>query len=408
MKKFGLFITAFLLCIALSSCAPVETQKVAVGYNQSLINVCDMGAIPNDGKDDTLAFKITVNAGESIYVPPGVYDISEPLYVRGNMVLGAGTDKTVIVANIKKVRDPIIWAGDRTQIRDITIKFADNCITGTEIAGERCGIITTAKGDRNLCRGGAISNVKIQNVGTGVYSPEGGIFTTNGSKGDGTAFSATFESISVIDFSYRGIDMQSDHRTGNVYRNLYLSSGKYKANIAFDLGQAESESSIAEVTVADSKLKVAVHFNNIHGANLTNVNIINTELTEENTAFVYADETMVAINNLVFNNSAPKGDKQAFIRVGEGAYRSSLNFDKGGYLKVNNMSIFNEKVTASPNSNQYMLSRDNAYIHGYDVVIDNFKVDAPAELKAQYEGFRFDNRDLDVTVNGKNLTEEAQ
>ncbi len=406
MKRFGLFIMVFSLCIALTSCTPAETSKVSVGYNQSLINVCDMGAIPNDGKDDTLAFKITVNAGDSIYVPPGVYEISESLYVRANVLIGAGTDKTVIVANIKKVRDPIIWAGDRTQIRDITIKFADNCITGTEIAGERCGIVTTAKGDRNLCRGGAITNVKIQNVGTGVYSTEGGIFTE--SKGNGTAFSATFDSIFVIDFSYRGIDMQSDHRTGNVYRNLYLSSGKYKANMAFALGQAESESSVAELTVADSKLKVAVNFNTIHGANVTNINIINTELTEDNTAFVYADESMVAINSLVFNNSVPKGDKQAFIRVGEGAYRGSLDFNKGGYLKVNNMSIFNEKVTDSPNSNQFMLSRDNAYIHGYDVIIENFKVKAPAELKTQYEKFKFDNRGLNLTVNGKNLTEEAQ
>ncbi len=407
-KHKGIIFASIALasCLVLNIVAVADSLPKPIGYNQALMNICDYGAIPNDGKDDTDAFKITLNAGESVYVPPGVYEISESLFARSNTLVGAGTDKTVIVANLESTRDPIIWAGDKTEIRDLTIKFADKCIKGTEIAGERCGIITTA--NRNLCRGAGISNIRIQNVGTGLYAPLDGVIGDE-HKSKGVAFSVTFESISVIDFSYRGIDIQAYGRTGNVYRNIYLSSGKYEANIGFYLGRAESEPHISGLTVTDSKLKVCARLDGAYGGYFTNFNIINTELTTDNTAFIYVNESAATINNFYVKNSAPDGEKQAFIRVGEGAFRGSLKFDTAGYLRVRNMTIDNGDVSVAPNANQYILSRDNAYIHGFNVIIDNYNVlSAPKELKAQYEAFNFDNRTLNVNVNGKNLAEVAK
>lgn len=410
MKKIKLAAAVLSLCVLLSVCVGATDKPTPIGADQSKLNICDMGAIPNDGVDDTLAFKLTLNVGEPVYVPPGVYDISESLYINSNELIGAGPDKTVIVAHNKSVRQPIIWAGDRTQIRDLTIKYADGCVTGTEIAGERAGIVTSANGDRRLCRGAAISNVRIQNVGTGLYAPKSDAINvkTESDSGDACAFSVTFESISVIDFSYRGIDMQAHHRTGNVYRNIYLSTGKYKANIAFALDEEESESSIADITIADSKLKVGAKFKCIYGASITNLKVINTELTEDNTAFLYLDEAMVIINGFTVKNSVPKGARQSFIRVGEGAYRKSIVFDTNGFLKINNFSILNDDITATPDSMQYMLARDNAYIHGFVVDIDNFNVSAPNGLKEQYESFKFDNRAMTLKVNGEKLTGEEK
>jgi len=327
MNKLKLISIVCALCVLLGTCVNASSKHLPIGSDQSKFNICDMGATPNDGIDDTLAFKLTLNAGEPVYVPPGVYNISESLYINSNMLIGAGTDKTIIVANMESTRKPIVWAGDRAQIRDITFKFADSCITGTEIAGERVGIVTTADGDRRLCRGAAITNVRLQNVGTGLYSPNAEVVNAAKSEGDGTAFSVTFESISVIDFSYRGIDMQAGLRTGNVYRNIYLSSGKYKANAAFAMGSEESESAIADIIIVDSKLKVAAKFEETYGASITNMNIINTELTENNTAFLYLSQSVLLIDGLTVQNSAPKGARQAFIRVGEGAYKKSLVYD---------------------------------------------------------------------------------
>ncbi len=407
MKKIKFMAVVIALCILLSICVGAADKPAPIGADQSKFNICNMGAIPNDGVDDTLAFKLTLNNGDPVYVPPGVYDISEPLYINSNELIGAGPDKTVIVSHNKSVRQPIIWAGDRTQIRDLTLKYADGCVTGTEIAGERAGIVTTANGDRRLCRCAAITNVRLQNVGTGVYAPRAEV-TKNGKEGSGDAcaFSVTFEAISVIDFSYRGIDMQARHRTGNVYRNVYFSTGKYKANAAFSLGEEESESSISDITVADSKLKVAAKFKCIYGASITNLRIVNTELTEDNTAFLYLDEAMVVINGFTVKNSAPKGARQAFIRVGEGAYRKSLLFDTNGFLNIRNFSILNDDVTVTPDSTQYVLARDNAYVHGFVVDVNNFAVSAPDGLKQQYEEFRFDNRAISLTVNGEKLAGE--
>ena len=166
MKKFKLTAVAsviLVLCLALSLGVGAADNPKPTGYNQALLNICDFGAVPNDGKDDTVAFNLTLSiSNDPVYVPPGTYNISESIIVHTSSLFGAGIDKTVIIADIDAVRDPIIWAGASSQIRDLTIKFADHCINDTEISGERVGIITSSKGLRRFCRGGAISNVRIE------------------------------------------------------------------------------------------------------------------------------------------------------------------------------------------------------------------------------------------------------
>ena len=414
MKKPKLLVLISIiltLCVLFCSNIAADDKPEATGYNQALNNVCDYGAIPNDGEDDTLAFKLTLNdSKDAIYVPPGIYNISDSIIINGTSLYGSGTDKTVIIADIASVRDPIIWAGDASQIRDLTIKFADHCINGTEVSGERCGIITSSKGVRRLCRGAAISNVNIDNVGTGIYSPVSTVLEKYRTKemiagterwvGDACAFSVTFEGISVKNFSFRGISMEAINRTGNVWRNIYLSSGKYEANTAFYFNTEESESSITEITVADSKLKNGIRCNETLGVQITNLNFINTELVEDNTAFLYCDEANVTINGLTFKNSAPQTDKQAFIRLGDGSYRGYYYFPSNAYLHIYNMSILNPDLDITPDATQYMISRRNEYLSSYTVDIDNLRIVAPSDIKAQYEAFNYDKRDINLTLEG--------
>lgn len=401
------FIVITIIAISLNMfCVTASTPNQPVGYTQSLLNVCDYGAIPNDGKDDTDAFFYTLNKGDSVYIPAGVYDISESLIVNRNLLIGCGTDKTVIRANLESRRDPIIWAGGRAQIRDLTIKFHDSCIKGTEIAGERVGIMTTAKGSGRLSRGGGIMNVRIENVGTGIYSCDSSVLkaaynlgTGTNWSGDACAFNAAFESVSVVNFSYRGFDMQHSARTGNVFRNIYLSSGKYEANAGIYFSTEESELAIAELTIADSKLKTPVRFNDISAVAVTNINFINTELTQDNTAFLYVEHSVAHIGGITFKNSAPVGSRQSFIRAGDNSYRH-FKYDSAGYIYIDNMNIINPDSTVTPDSEQYMIARKNGYLNEFTVEIDNFNVVAPEQLKAQYEAFKIDDRDLKVIVNG--------
>lgn len=391
------------LCLSLGIAVNAKNNPEPTGYNQAVYNICDFGAIPNDGKDDTNAFNLTVSmTAESVYVPPGVYNISEPILVNSACLFGGGIDKTVIVADFENAREPIIWAGGNAQIRDMTIKFADDRIIGNEIAGERPGIITSARGIRRLCRGAEIANIKIQNVGTGIYAPEVAFFDKYSNSGEGAvAFSITFENISVIDFSYRGISMLSDARTGNVWRNIYLSSGKYEANTAIFFDGEESESSLTSITIADSKLKNGARFHDVLAGQITNLSFINTRLKEDNTAFLYTENTDISIQGLTFENSAPVGDNQAFIRLGDAGFKQYYNSPNNGYLYVHNMTIYNPDVKVKANASQFMIARKNKYLCEYVVDIDNLTVVASKELKAQYEAFNYDKRDIALTVNGE-------
>lgn len=406
MKRIRLIaITSaiLVLCLSLGMAVNAKDNPEPTGYNQAVYNILDFGAIPNDGKDDSNAFNLTVSmTAESIYIPPGVYNISEPILVNSASMFGAGVDKTVIVADIESTRDPIIWAGGNAQIRDMTIKFADDCIIGNEIAGERVGIITSARGIRRLCRGAEISNIKIQNVGTGIYAPEVHLFEKYSTSGEGAvAFSNTFENISVIDFSFRGISMLSDMRTGNIWRNIYLSSGKYEANTAIFFDGEESESSLTSITIADSKLKNGARFHDVLAGQISNLSFINTELIEDNTAFLYTENTDLAVQGLTFENSAPVGDKQSFIRLGDASFKQYYNSPNNGYLYVHNMVIYNPDTDVKTNASQYMIARKNKYLCEYVVDIDGLTVVAPKDLKAQYEAFNYDKRDIALTVNGE-------
>ena len=83
-------------------------------------------------------------------------------------------------------------------MRDIQLRFKDGLVTGGEQKGERVGLLTA--GRYSLQRGSSIANVKITNVGTGIYSP---------SEADGQeacSFSVTYDSLTIENFSYRGID----------------------------------------------------------------------------------------------------------------------------------------------------------------------------------------------------------
>ena len=253
LKKALVFLlAATVLTVSVSAYTVYKT----VGYNPSSYNVCTFGAIPNDGKDDTAAFAAMGLKSKAIYVPAGEFEVSETIELLDSSLIGCGTEKSVIICKNKSDRDPIIEAGGRCVIRDITLKYDDSCIKGNELAGERVGIYT-GQMKKTLKRGTSITNVHIENVGTGIYSPKQEVV-----KFEATAasFSVTYESVSVTDFIYRGFDMADETRTGNIYRNIYISTNGKEANAGFYLQKLETECEITNLTVEDSNLKSPVKF----------------------------------------------------------------------------------------------------------------------------------------------------
>ncbi len=63
-------------------------------------SVIEFGAVPNDGKDDTAAFSSALRAAEKVFVPKGVFDLSETLKIpRDRHLFGAGKHISILRAN---------------------------------------------------------------------------------------------------------------------------------------------------------------------------------------------------------------------------------------------------------------------------------------------------------------------
>jgi hypothetical protein len=63
-------------------------------------SVIEFGAVPNDGKDDTAAFSSALHAAEKVFVPKGVFDLSETLRIpRDRHLFGAGKHLSILRAS---------------------------------------------------------------------------------------------------------------------------------------------------------------------------------------------------------------------------------------------------------------------------------------------------------------------
>ena len=395
MKKFKKIVVFLLIVSVLAVSVSAYTVYKSVGYNPGSYNVCAFGAVPNDGQDDTAAFIAMGSKEKAIYIPAGVFEVSETIELLDSSLIGCGAEKSVIICKNESDRDPIIEAGGRCVIRDITIRYDDSCIKGNELAGERVGIYT-GQMKKTLKRGTSITNVHIENVGTGVYSPKEEIVKFEMTA---TAFSVTFESVSVTDFVYRGFDMAAGTRTGNIYRNIYISSNGKEANAGFFLQERETECEITNLTIENSKLKSPVKFEVCEALSVSSINIINTELSKDNTGYVYVDMSNVIVGNLNIYDSLPKGNLQSYIRLGNNMYRG-YSYDCMGTLHIGDFNIFvtDENAVAEPTQN--LIARKSGYVNSFDVIIDRYNFSVPSALKTQYEKFTTNGREINLTVGG--------
>ncbi len=396
MKIFKKVFSITLALITLTVGVNAFTVFQSVGQNPGHYNVCAFGAVPNDGKDDTAAFIAMGLEEKGIYVPAGIFEVNQTIELLDGALIGCGAEKSVIICKTETDREPIIEAGGRCVIRDITIRYDDSCITGNELAGERVGIYT-GQMEKTLKRGTSITNVKIENVGTGIYSP---LQDIDKFKMEAVSFSVTYESVSVTDFTYRGFDMANETRTGNIYRNIYISTNGKEANAGFYLQKLETECDITNLTVENSKLKTPVRIAYGEALSASAINFINVELTKDNTAFLYVEHSNVNLASLNFYNCAPVGKLQSFVRLGDNMYRG-YSYNCLGNLHIGNLNVFNNDVDVKADSEQPFFARKTGYVNSFNVIVDNYYVEAPKELKTQYEKFKTNGREINLVVGQK-------
>ncbi len=312
--RMGLACMGAVLVTAAGTGVAGGDEKPAAYCPAGFVNVMAFGA-KGDGKtDDTDAFQLAANSGGGIFIPAGDFRISKPIYLDSRVMAGAGAGQSVITFTGEDPRQPIIQAGSYTSLRDLTLRFADGLVTGGEQQGDRTAILTGAAWA--LQRGASLRRVVIENVGTGVLSPAVGDAILGGRVEDACAFSVTFEDVTVRDFSFRGMDLSAEVRTGNVFRNLYFTS-RFEADSAVYFSGEESETVLDGLMVENVRAARPVYMFGMRAMKAGNIALYETEATVPGNGLVTFEDVNGSIDSLTIRDCRAG---ELLIRLGRGDY----------------------------------------------------------------------------------------
>lgn len=341
--------------------------------NPWYINALAFGAKPNDGADDTEAIKKAMSRPGTAYLPAGEYNISEGLSISNLSIVGDGSDKTIITADIADVNTPIIRTGRTVSISGVTFRFKDGLVTGEEKEGERIGIY--AAGQLALQRGSSLTDVKLENVGTGIAS---GLGLFKGT--EDVIFSVTFDKFEIKDFSFRGFDFRSDTRTGNYFKDVTVSSGKYRADSAVYMTGEESECAIDSFTVKDTVAETPVVFERMNGISARSIRLDNVYALHH--SLIKWDSSVAEIDNLTFDYCDTHFSENPLILVGKVNYVDdavqTLNSLHIGTLKLNSFNSANAKNIIAREENakgDFYFTVDEYTVKNSDFLWDDFPAD---------------------------------
>ena len=340
MKTFSKKLIAVLLAVTiLSGLAVFATEKI-MDVNMAWYNVQYFGAIPNDDVDDTAAIK-QAQSGGVLYLPEGEFIVKETISV--GKIVGAGSDKTIITADIEDPMQPIINTSRTAFVEGITIRYKDGLVTGEETEGQRLGINTSGK--YSTQRGTRFTDVVVENVGTGIAS--GIASSVLGLEGqEDQFFSVTMDGFTVKDFSFRGFDFRSGARTGNYFKDITLSSGKYRADSAVYWTGEESETAIGKLTVKDTIAETPLYFQRLHGLSADEIILDNVYALHY--PLITVESSVITADKLTLDYSDVHFAENPLILIGKSQYLQAhiqtLNGMHIGTLKLNSFNSANAKM----------------------------------------------------------------
>ncbi len=373
MKKYFCVCTSIIILISfifgIGVLAVSDTAKVNSGYS----NILYFGAKANDDFDDTPAIKKAISWESTIYLPEGEYIIKETLDIANINIVGDGSDKTVIVADFEDKGMPIIKAGRTVSLSGITLKFKDGLVTGQEKECERIGIYCA--GALSLQRGSRFTDVTVENVGTGLASGLG-IFDID----DDVVFSVTFDGVTVKDFSFRGFDWRSDTRTGNYFKSVTVSSGKYRADSAVYFVGEESETAIDSMIIKDTVAETPVVFERMNAISAKSILLDNVYALHH--PVITWDSSVASIDNLTFDYCDTHYSENPLISVEDAYYIdksiNTLNSLHIGTLKLNSFNSPNTKniiARAENHSGEFYFTVDEYIVKNSDFDWESFPAD---------------------------------
>ncbi len=278
-------------------------------------NVLDYGARSNSFQDETEAFKKALKTSMSVYVPEGIYYISETLELNNQNFIGSGIFTTQLVSINPDIMAPIIKAGRSCVIADILIKYKEGLLTGKENDGERVGIETSSN-IWALQRGSTIRNVRIEEIGTAIYAKE---HNTNKPMLNGP-FSVHFDSIEITNFSYRGIDFKSTNRIGNVFTNIFMNSNKPQVDSMISLEGEDSEIIFNHIILDRTKCKTAINFRDVRTFTVTSFHIEGVCVSEPRGSMIKLNNSSGIIDILSIYYCPIDYNNISIITIDDGVY----------------------------------------------------------------------------------------
>lgn len=281
-----------------------------------IINVKDFGAKGDGMTDDTAAFKRALSKRNTVIVPEGIYRITDTLDFDYSDIIGSGYN-SVLVADITDASKPLFKIGAAVIIKNIYAKYNETLVTGSEQEAERV-VFRLSGGSQgySLQRGAVIGPLFVGTCGTAFY---------NG-KADEAVFSATFFSIEIRDFTYRGFDFRTTTRTGNVYQNIYMSAIGRSPECGFALVGEESECTITQLNVeAAAFIRAPILLEGVRALSASSIHLEEVDLLNENTGYLEISASSGIINALTVYWSGLSANNTSVLLVGNSIYYSDEN-----------------------------------------------------------------------------------
>ena len=248
------------LCGGMWSFAEGETKPVT----KLTVTPEEFGGYPSDGEDDTEALLQALATGKTVQLSGGVYEVSAPLSLTDQTLIGAGTSSTVISSSCADALQPILQLGGRCTVSDIVFQFEEKLIQYTERQGERVAI---RLGNGQPADGSQLRNLRFVQIGTALYAPDE----------DGAGVSRLLaDTLFVGDYGYRAVDFRKSGQYGNTFSNLYIGGRanlEHARSAGFAVEGEEFNLTVEQLNLEHYFFDSALLLKNCHGARFGSIHM---------------------------------------------------------------------------------------------------------------------------------------
>ncbi len=300
-------VLAAIVCMALlwEVVPTIEAQEQETV--KQTISIEEFGAYPSDGEDDTEAFVQALATGKAIQLNSGTYEVSVPLRLTDQTIIGAGSGATILSSTCEDKTQPVVQLGGRCTLSDLTLQFDEKLISCTETQGERVGIWL---GNGKPADGSQLKNLRFICVGTAIYAPN---------QENAGASRLLADTLYVASCSYRGVDFQKSGQYGNTFSNLYIGGSVQKdsiINAGFAVEGEEYNLVVEQLNLEISTFDSALLLKNCYGARMGSIHVEGTAQSAPDTGILRLENSDVFIDGVTLYYNAIDYPNCSLVELG--------------------------------------------------------------------------------------------